>query len=227
MQGKTHNGLFLSKMSPVLETLFGTKLEESCSRCFRSTHITRECHAKYDVLNNLLPVPTNVGTSIPTSGGGGGSTFNSTFNSSLNSTINSSLNSKKTNNAARKLTDRVKNNRVGKKTIGPINKCRFYERGKCHRQDCPYSHNITMIIPTIVHENPNLCKFYRRGGCEKGSSCSFSHDKSKFPCAHYHKYRNCTKKDCEWDHGEMSEFQKNWMEMDQLEYENSSKLKSQ
>ncbi|XP_050299416.1 protein suppressor of sable isoform X3 [Anthonomus grandis grandis] len=72
--------------------------------------------------------------------------------------------------------------------------CVFYLQGKCQKNDCPYSHEVS---PPMKLE---LCKFYLMECCAKGENCSYMH--SEFPCKFYHTGLPCIAgKDCKFAHG--------------------------
>ncbi|XP_066144559.1 protein suppressor of sable isoform X1 [Euwallacea fornicatus] len=72
--------------------------------------------------------------------------------------------------------------------------CVFYLQGKCQKNDCPYSHEVS---PPMKLE---LCKFYLMDCCAKGENCSYMH--SEFPCKFYHTGLPCNSgKDCKFAHG--------------------------
>ena len=114
--------------------------------------------------------------------------------------------------------------RVGKKVFGPRNKCYFYDTSTCLKSNCPFSHD---FVPSkqylksfmIARNDSVLCKYYRQGGCEKGSNCLFSHDLNRFPCVHHHLYNNCLKSDCKWSHSALDDRMKDWLKLDQQDYE--------
>ncbi|XP_019766798.1 protein suppressor of sable isoform X3 [Dendroctonus ponderosae] len=73
--------------------------------------------------------------------------------------------------------------------------CVFYMQGKCQKNDCPYSHEVS---PPMKLE---LCKFYLMDCCAKGENCSYMH--SEFPCKFYHTGLACSEgKDCKFAHGQ-------------------------
>ncbi|XP_030754441.1 protein suppressor of sable isoform X2 [Sitophilus oryzae] len=73
--------------------------------------------------------------------------------------------------------------------------CVFYMQGKCQKNDCPYSHEVT---PPMKLE---LCKFYLMDCCAKGEKCSYMH--SEFPCKFYHTGLLCSQGDnCKFAHGQ-------------------------
>ncbi|KAL1501238.1 hypothetical protein ABEB36_006601 [Hypothenemus hampei] len=72
--------------------------------------------------------------------------------------------------------------------------CVFYMQGKCQKNDCPYSHDVSMPMKL------ELCKFYLMDCCAKGDNCSYMH--SEFPCKFYHTGLNCASgKECKFAHG--------------------------
>ncbi|CAH1184639.1 unnamed protein product [Phyllotreta striolata] len=72
--------------------------------------------------------------------------------------------------------------------------CVFYLQGKCLKNDCPYSHEVS---PPMKLE---LCKFYLMDCCAKGENCSYMH--SEFPCKFYHTGLKCSQgDDCKFAHG--------------------------
>lgn len=72
--------------------------------------------------------------------------------------------------------------------------CVFYMQGKCQKNDCPYSHEVS---PPMKLE---LCKFYLMDCCAKGENCSYMH--SEFPCKFYHTGLKCAAgDDCKFAHG--------------------------
>jgi hypothetical protein len=44
--------------------------------------------------------------------------------------------------------------------------CRYFERGSCKKDNCPFVH---------LKENRKTCNFYMEGNCRKGASCNFYH----------------------------------------------------
>ena len=44
--------------------------------------------------------------------------------------------------------------------------CRYFERGSCKKDNCPFVH---------LKENRKNCNFYMEGNCRKGANCNFYH----------------------------------------------------
>lgn len=44
--------------------------------------------------------------------------------------------------------------------------CRFFEKGSCKKEKCPFVH---------LNENRKVCEFYKKGFCRKGVNCNFYH----------------------------------------------------
>lgn len=44
--------------------------------------------------------------------------------------------------------------------------CRYFERGACRKDNCPFVH---------LRENRKACIYYMEGNCNKGAKCNFYH----------------------------------------------------
>ena len=44
--------------------------------------------------------------------------------------------------------------------------CRYFERGSCRKDNCPFVH---------IKNNRKECHFYAQGYCRKGDKCNFYH----------------------------------------------------
>ena len=76
--------------------------------------------------------------------------------------------------------------------------CVYYMQGKCHRDDCPYSHD---ALPPRKME---LCKFYLMDCCAKRDKCLYMHH--DFPCKFFHTGMKCNAgENCKFSHEPMSE----------------------
>lgn len=83
--------------------------------------------------------------------------------------------------------------------------CKFYLEGRCKNQSCTFLHE---GLVQIIKKEKEICKFHLSGVCQKGESCTYSHDFSKYPCRYFHIDGECRDKNCKFSHEKINDEQR-------------------
>ncbi|KAJ1565017.1 Zinc finger CCCH domain-containing protein 4 [Nowakowskiella sp. JEL0078] len=114
----------------------------------------------------------------------------------------------------RKINERRERQQAAKEEQLKLLPCHRWMKGRCDLgEKCTFGHlpeyfNVSPSLSRNPVSKTQICKFYLKGACTKSGSCPFSHDKSAVPCEHFNIKGFCTRSDCEFSHGEITEQRK-------------------